>query len=453
MGRRSRAFGSTGAQFRAAALFVSVLLLSAVGSAIDLTSFRTPYSRVTTSDISFYSGSSLLSSTVLDTPYSRSDLWIGPYWHWFTQTQSDPRNWFLDERFDLFWDGSQELWHSERQTNRELRADEEVNLNWQEYLGRSDFLVSLTPDVMLTPSARFDSGRTVIGVGCIGTGGLSIGYGRFRDAWPLAKAIRLVGILRDCNLLEEEPKEGPLLKLADFIANSWRLFYAHDRAAKFYYDSLEVILLEDRILREPLPAYALMKLDDELTVGFDQREFGSQLLLGAFGSLVDYFHCIPAHGQTGASFQNHLVKPDSPHPHAEYRYARPIGLRWVTGADLYYELVPERRALTHTLNCALAGSYQVSNRLLVDISLRLYGNGRYALDTLASPVVGEYSSLIGGFHYYLADRLVFSASAGVSDAHQLVGEGGHEPRTEVFFGFGIGAGPQWFGEPTPVFEP
>jgi hypothetical protein len=96
----------------------AALLLPAlsIAPAIELTSFRTPYSRVTTNDVSFYSGSSLLSSTVLDTPYSRSDFWIGPYWHWFTQTQSDPRNWFLDERFDLFWDGSQELWHSERQT-------------------------------------------------------------------------------------------------------------------------------------------------------------------------------------------------------------------------------------------------------------------------------------------------------------------------------------------------
>lgn len=434
---------------RLAILFVFLT----IARAIDLTSFRTPYARVTTNDVSFYSGSDLLSSTVSDTPYSRSEFRVGPAWHWFTQTQSDPRNWSLDGRFDLSWYGYQELWHSERQASRELRGTEEVSLAWQEYLGRSDFLVSFAPDIMLNPTARFDSGLTVIGAGCNGWGELDIGYGRFRDAWPLAKAIRLVSILRDCGVLENEPKEGQLMELADFISSSWRLFYAHDRAAKFYYDSLEVILLEDRVIREPLPAYVLMNLDDALTVGFDEREFGSQVIVGTSADFLDEFSYTPARGHGNATTHNYFKKPGVPHPTAEYQYARPIGLRWSTAADFKYELAPAADTPTHTLNIGMTGSYQVSNRLLADVNLTFSARGRHALGTFANPTVSATGGLSGSFHYYLADRLILTASLGVVRSGPLVGLAMLQPQSRVSFGFGLGAGPQWLYEPTPMFEP
>jgi hypothetical protein len=243
------------------------------------------------------------------------------------------------------------------------------------------------------------------------------------------------------------------MKLADFISGSWRLFYAHDRSAKFYYDSLEVILREARILKQPLPAYALMKLDDALTVGFDKREFGSQLLLGARGSFSGAFTYFPARGQRNASTEHFFEPFTSPRPTAEYRYARPIGLRWVTGADFKYELAPARDTPTHTLSSAMTGSYQLSNRLLADVKLSLGARGRHALGTFANPTVSATGGLSGGLHYYLADRLILSASVGVNHSRWLVGSTQPPPESEVFFGFNLGAGPQWAYESPPRFEP
>lgn len=421
--------------------------------AVELTSFRTPYSRVTTNDVYFYSGSSFSSSAVSDSLSSYSDFRVGSSWQWFTETRSDPRGWSLNQGLWLSWHGFHGSWSWEPRTHGFLDVDEEVKVNWQRYLGRSDFLVNLAPSASLHPRAIFDTSLNEASIEGDADVKLGIGYGRFRDAWPLAKAIRLVGILRDCNLLEEEPKEGPLMKLADFIANSWRLFYAHDRSAKFYYDSLQVILLDARVLRQPLPAYALMKLDDELTVGFDTREFGSQLLLGVAGDVYDAFTYMPARGERRSSTENYLAPFDPLQPTAEYRYARPIGLRWVTGADFEYQLTPSADTPTHTLNCNVTGSYQLSNRLLADANLNVSAEGRYAHGTFANPTVNADGQVNGGFHYYLADRLIVSASVGVEHRRWLVGTGQRQPESEVFFGFKIGAGPQWSHEPTPTFEP
>ena len=451
---QERVSGRASRVTQAAAVLSLAILVVVLSSAraIELTSFRTSYSRVTTSDVGFYSGSSLLSSIVSDTPYSYSEFGVSPSWHWFTKTESDPRDWSLSQWLRLGWHGSQGAWPSAHRTDGFLYITEEVDLNWQQYLGRSDFLVCLAPSVGLHPYARFDSGLAEVGLHGSGDVKLGIGYGRFRDAWPLAKAIRLVSILRDCNLLESEPREGPLLKLADFISSSWRLFYAHDRAAKFYYDSLEVILLEARVLKQPLPAYVLMKLDDALTVGSDTREFGSRVLIGSSGSFLGSYEYTPARGQTPADSHGFLRRSIA-FPYIEYRYARPIGLRWVTGADFRYDLAPAADTPIHTANVKASGSYQLTNRLLVGVSFAAKSVGRHALGTFANPTVSLASGISGNFQYYLTDQLSVKVSVGVSDERSLVGNPVASSKSRVFFGCSVGAGPQWSGEQSPVFEP
>jgi hypothetical protein len=409
--------------------------------AVDLTSFRVPYTHITTNDISFWGNSYVGSYATSDTAMSFTSISLRPGWSLFTKTAGESREWTLRQELGLNYELDHRAGEARNGSFSYFTLDEYENLDSKLYLGRTDCFGAVSQSIWLTPEVNswVDSQRTVVDISGSGDVSLGVGYGRFRDAWPLAKAIRLIGILRDCDVLESEPRIGPLMKLADFISGSWKLFYAHDRSAKFYYDSLETLLLEARVITKPLPAYVLMKLDDDLMVGSDTREFGSQVFVGAEGAFDGELQYIP--GRDSDLWHRVSWKQLSLSPCVDYRFARPLGLRWTTGAEGKYSLVGVPDSLFQSLTVDLNGSYQLTNRLLVDADVGGSGQVRHEIKSFSRGTFGSLCQASLGLGYYLTDRLLLNATAG---AHYFIPRPGAPPsnhRSDVYCGLTIRAGP------------
>jgi hypothetical protein len=327
----------------------------------------------------------------------------------------------------------------------DLQVEEKFKLDWMEYLRGSDFMLGAVPKVDLWPQVQLNSrsGYTRISLPGSAELALGLGYGRFRDAWPLAKAIRLIGILRDCDVLESEPKIGPLTRLADFISSSWKLFYAHDRAAKFYYDSLETILLDARVITGPLPAYVLMRLDDSLTVGFDAREFGSRLVVGPVGILAGNLTFYPAHGGETSEVYRGISKFWG--TRVEYDFARPIGLRWTTGATGKYELDWQDGSTYHSLTAALTATYQIANRLMADFEAGLSGRAEVARGLGSTSTMTANGNASLGFQFYVTDRLLLKTTLGSDFFRRYAQRKFSSPQSQLFLQIDVAAGPERSG--------
>lgn len=443
MGNRSGAFGSTGAQFRAAALFVSVLLLSAVGSAIDLTTFRTSYASVNASDVGLSGTSGFSSFQIAETAGHSFDAYLRPYWSWFSRVNSDRQYLHLDQNLGLDLDFYRRTKDGVPSAYNEFSADDWLSAVWDRYLGQTGLFIGLSSDLFPVANlkSRPDLGLFEFTSNLYGNVQLGIGYGHMRDAWPLAKAIRLLGILRDNDLIADEPRLGGVQAVADFISRSWRLFWVHDRSARFYYDSLETVLFANRIISHELPAWVLMKFDEDLMLGSDTREFGSRFFVGGiagYNGEFDY-RSIPGGTPTG-NWSTMWAYLD---PVLEYRFARPFGLHWTTDAKITDYVSCPADSLIHTLRLELNGAYEITNRLRADVGFGMNAVGRHTYWPFRDFRFSGDGGPFVGLDYYISDRLLLKSDLGYGFSYKPSGDKASSPGSLVRLSLSISAGPQW----------
>jgi hypothetical protein len=223
-----------------------------------------------------------------------------------------------------------------------------------------------------------------------------------RDAWPLLRATRILDILAEEGALEREPGDVALQDLAAFMSRSWQLFRAHERPAKFYYDSLEAWLVASGAITGPLPARALFRLDEYLGAGSYQRPFGFRVepLLSFGGSWRREWY--DAGGNRSTDDDAH----GSYAPFLRAKWARPVGLRWLFTADA--ELWPDGPWRTgdgreHKLDVSARAAWSVLDRLDVSVSPRF--ESRLGPDAGGRLVYSGDHALGVGFEWYLAERL------------------------------------------------
>ena len=199
-------------------------------------------------------------------------------------------------------------------------------------------------------------------------GELGVGYGRMRDAWPLYQAARLSRILKEEGVLVRELSDDDLRDLGGFLSRSWKLFYAHERAAKFYYDSLEQWLLHAGAIREPLPAYALFRLDETPLIGSDTRRFGMR---GFFTANVQARRQSQSYDLTDTAWTE-LDTSSSRSFQVGWEFSGLRGLRWSYGASAAYVLPWPRlpdSAMRHQLVLAGSASYDMTDRLVASYGI------------------------------------------------------------------------------------
>jgi hypothetical protein len=418
---------------------VAVVVPVSVSRAIDLTVFQPSYAHVMAGDVGFDACGGFGASSDSSSSGSSSSLALGPSATWLTKTSSDDRDFLIDEGLRLNWRRYRCSPADVGSGYDHLTAREDFTLDWKQYFGPSDFLVALTPAVGLTPVLEFspEAGYRGSRLSAEGSAVVKVGFGRFRDAWPLQKAVRLAGILQDNGVLDHEPRLGELLGLADYISRSWKLFYIHDRTAKFYYDSLDARLQSLGLTAAPLSPYVLMNIDDGLMVGSDERVFGSQVVAGAgVGMFGELDYTAPFAGESASTTREGSMWW---HPFVEYRYAYPYGSSWTTGADIKYEFIPGS-PLSHKATGQLSAAYNISNRLLAHLEFDVSAD---AVKDSSGYVLNGSGTAAGGFEYYLSDRLRITATIGVGHHRTSAKDSPNMPRTQMFSQLSLSAGPQW----------
>jgi hypothetical protein len=357
------------------ALVLLVTVSSAVG--LDLTSFRTSYQheRRLDWDVDF---SALLSNDLYDTILnSRAELNFRPVVTFRDKILTDDLDW------NAVIDAVPQV-----QLNSDLDDESrgsyslalQPELARSSYLFGSDFFVrtdfagkaSWTEgrESHVSEHASWRQVSTVLNA----NGGAKVGpgFGRVRDAWPLLKAARVVELLRSESVLRSEPGDAALTELAAFFSRSWRFAYAHDRADKFYYDSLTARLQELGVISGALPARSLFRLDEELFVGSYARPFGFKVSAyvnpGADGS-VNWWTSSSGESDTGRSGHSSLRYG------AEVEYDRPFGLNWLVTSWATYLFDPGESTWTivpdvHRITAEATVSWQAFNRLAFHWGMR-----------------------------------------------------------------------------------
>lgn len=236
---------------------------------------------------------------------------------------------------------------------------------------------------------------------------LGLGYGRMRDAWPLYKAARLARILKEDGVLVRGLSDDDLRDLGGFLSRSWKLFYAHDRAAKFYYDSLEQWLMHAGAIREPLPAYTLFRLDETPLIGSDERRFGMR---GFFTANVEAHRRSEWYDLTDTAWTE-LDTSLRRSYQVGWEFNGLSGLRWSYGASAAYVLpwphLPDS-GMKNQLLLAGSVSYDITDRLVASYDLDLQPlyqapdhpgyDARISLPSLHTVM----------FSYYLSERFAVS---------------------------------------------
>jgi hypothetical protein len=191
-----------------------------------------------------------------------------------------------------------------------------------------------------------------------------------RDAWPLYKAACLARILEEEGALTHRLSDDELSDLGGFISRSWKLFYEHERAAKFYYDSLEQWLMHAEAITEPLPAYTLFRLDEAPLIGSDERRFGMRGFLTANlqarRQSQSYDLTDTAWTELDTSFRRSYQ--------VGWEYSGLSGLRWTYGASAAYVLPWPRlpdSVMRHQLMLAGSASYDITDRLVASYGIHV----------------------------------------------------------------------------------
>lgn len=201
-------------------------------------------------------------------------------------------------------------------------------------------------------------------------GQVGLGYGRMRDAWPLYKAARLVRILEEEGALTHQLSDDDLRDLGGFMSRSWKLFYAHDRAAKFYYDSLEQWLMHAGAIAEPLSAYTLFRLDETPLIGSDERRFGMR---GFFTANIDEHFRRESNARTDTAWTD-LDTSFRRSYQVGWEFNGLSGLRWSYGASAAYILPWPRQpgvGMQQQFDLTGSASYDITDRLVASYDLDL----------------------------------------------------------------------------------
>ena len=396
----------------------AILLLAAVSlsAGLDLSTFRTSYARTTSSFCGLQSYWQNLRSGSEGQAYRNLDLVLHPDVGWASIMRSDAADFEFsagtDPKLRLQQEVLQDPLYRASQTF-DLDWETETRISWRSYVPQSDAFVQMSGvlEGHFLHSTQDDASdrrlRTTTWQALPG-GGIALGYGRMRDAWPLARAVRIADILNEEGVLDHRLSDEELRALAGFISRSWKLFYAHDRAARYYYDSLSALLTQTRAINRPLPAYSLFRLD-EWQLDDSYRPFGWRAYAELSGSGNGALTVRSSYGNTGRS----SVLKGSGRSRVALEYARLLGLRTTFTAGLEYTLpwpITLAGWYRHIGAVHVQGSYIVADRLSADLSA-LY-TPTYAIPYEAGlERQFEHRGQVNlEMRYYLADRLWVAAS-------------------------------------------
>jgi hypothetical protein len=382
-------------------------LAAAVAFGLDLTTFRQSYSRASRAD--WWLRSDLFASDQTGREADQSGTLLGRL-GWRTS--------ILSEQLDLDVDASAYAGagaqgggapDSLARARRGLTTVLSLNSNatGHVYLPGTDAFVRAGMDAGVSfdvddarDGPEWDKSRA-LGFDLHG-GQVGFGYGRMRDAWPLYRAARLARILREEGVLTRELSDDDLRDLGGFVSRSWKLFYAHDRAAKFYYDSLEQWLTRAGAISGPLPAYTLFRLDETPLIGSDERRFGMR---GFLTSNVDAHYQSESYDVTDTAWAE-IDTSFRRGYQVGWEFSRPVGLRWTYGASAAYVLPWPRTEprVEHRLELAGDVSYEISDRLVASYGLDIAPHYSPAPQPYWENLFALPSTHTLVFSYYLSER-------------------------------------------------
>jgi len=415
------------------AICITIFILFSTCPAIDLTQFRVPYATSSIKGWTFDMESGVQWERDIEAEYRFSGFSIQPGYFWKTKTTSD--NLDLSAEIPSFLECyyRDNTYSGIRVRSGDFSMKSLPSFSWGRYIKTSDFFfgTKLNGNLSISGSTYPGDGQTWSDFRLEGEtySQLGFGYGRFRDAWPLFKAIRITEVLDEEGMLKQKLSDDKLLELADFISRAWKLFYSHERPARFYYDSLEYYLINAGATSERLPAYMLFRLDEGLTLGSYSRPFGKKIFVGAK---------IRADGRITINWESnqahtYLYGRKDIYPVVELSYARPYGLRWITAVFARYELYFPKQALGHELFFDFDAGYYLTDRFSVNAAT---GISSYYIHS-STAESGDFFRLSTnwtlGTNYYLENQ--FSLEAGLGHYYELHSQA--EQKDEYRGGFSL----------------
>jgi hypothetical protein len=397
-----------------------LLAVVSLAAGIDLSSFRQSYARAIVSHAGLqfdWQNSRRQQAAITE---DRDELDLRPYASWASIMRSDEADLDISVETGLWLESQQELMRLPEYLpgrNINMGWDLTPEATWRSYLFGSDAFVQahggLSGEFGTTAlddtSARHLRASTWHG----GThGAVAIGYGRMRDAEPLAKAVRITEILREEEVLEHDLSDDELRELAGFISRSWKISWTHDYFYRHYYDSLSSYLTRTRAISRPLPAYVLFRLS-EYEVGSFARPFGWRVAAQVDGS-VSY------EVTNRSEFGNKTVERDSDGSGGSavtFECAKLLGLRTILSAEMVYR-PPWPVALAgwyrHIATAYVAGRYMVADRLSTSLTARYSPTYSIPYSPWLTRQLEHRGKVEADVRYYLADRFYVSGNAGWS---------------------------------------
>jgi hypothetical protein len=246
---------------------------------------------------------------------------------------------------------------------------------------------------------------------------LGAGYGRFINATPLAKAVRMEDWLLESGLLEDDLPADALIELAQTIAreNEFRDRHGETYRVEWYAAMEAAVRASDMLIPAKLDAMALLRIDEVLGREriFD-RFYGWELSGGA----------------TRQVYRSDVVPRVPSGVEATYRLAKPIGWRTQANARVTVSS-PTGDGFGHAGGLLTHAdlSYELGDRidLLVSHVVR-------ADRTVAEPG-GEYHvvathRLQGSFVFFVENALTFTINATLAG-----GDGSSQRALSATFGY------------------
>jgi hypothetical protein len=378
-----------------------LLAAAALAAGIELTSFRLPRLYYDYATFSLYANARVEPDLSATGRVNR--LWLHPELTWQSRLVSEPLDWEGLITTELQGSVMDETSATQDWGQSDVELTCKPSARCDAYIGRGDWFGRFGLDGEV--EASFESRREAntqhqtfdAGVGTTAEAG--VGYGRVRDAWPLLKAVRLTRWLEEESLLVRPLSDDEMTELAGFLARSWRLFAVHDRAARFYYDSLSFYLLKTGAIDDLLPAHALFRLDEEPYFSPDERLFGWRVFL-TLNLYTDVgVAWVPTPMFSSKAFQPYLSLGGE--------YARLFGQRWTLTATAGSQLDLQSGAVsrTHVALLGATGAYDVTDRLNLGAGIGL--TPRYT-PSEGPPLKNQLdlTTTAGlAFRYYLTGRL------------------------------------------------
>jgi hypothetical protein len=218
---------------------------------------------------------------------------------------------------------------------------------------------------------------------------LSLGYGRFIDATPLAKAVRIEDFLIKEKVLSDRMPKESVLALAEIIGRrrEYQERFGPIYRERWYEDMERVIQESGRLIGRHISAIGVLRMQEVLTrERITDRVYGWDLSAGVKQGLVT-----PRRG----------MKPPSPALDLSAHYARPLGWRIVWSEEVVFNspfgrdfLDEYRVSITSLFAYELANKIGLNINHLLDLS-RLSPDRRLAVNNLLNIV----------FIFYIENKL------------------------------------------------